>query len=201
MGFDNGTNTLEIFVYFIVGKSQYTNTQSVQTGCPRFVIFHCLRLIMLGTVQFNRQRSFVAVKIHNIFANNTLPCKTRLAASKKVIPQAIFLPGGIRPKFTRTRFQGFIAGRCPSRTLALFSHLQNPFCSVESSFPEGFPGGWGGENCLQTPAPSGHPLWKGGCKPPTASPPPPLGKGAFSQFSRSSSKNPNPFMASMKRVR
>ena len=71
---------------------------------PLFVVYHFLRRIMLGTVQFYHQFCFVTVKICDVISDDILPAKTAGIAAQESVPERAFLLGLVFAEILRISF-------------------------------------------------------------------------------------------------
>lgn len=98
-------NTFKVFVHVQVGKTKNFQAILHQNGGAFLIICQTLLFIMLGAIQFNHQLCSMAVKVGDETVDGNLTPKMNWICRQKIIPQMIFLFGGVLPQFLCTRYK------------------------------------------------------------------------------------------------
>ena len=93
---------------------------------------------MLGTIQFQNQAGFGAVKIHNIGTKDALPAKLNRIFSQKLIPQCIFFLSGLFAKRLRILCESFVLSHSVLQIDGAAPLIRHGFAVPPSPKGEGF---------------------------------------------------------------
>ena len=111
------TNLRDMFIDLQIRKTQYLDAFRRQHPAASFIISHLHRIIMLRTIELNRQPDRRTLKIQDITAQNFLPLDWIRIPFQIIIPQMTFLrchfpPQSLRPLL---HFRPIIAHKTTSR--------------------------------------------------------------------------------------
>ena len=81
-----------------VGKTKHMNPLGFQICSAFAVVFHLLRIAVLGTVQFYHQFCFMTIEIYNIVTDHILSAKSDRISAQTLIPQVCFFLGHVPPQ-------------------------------------------------------------------------------------------------------
>ena len=91
-------DTTEPSHHIQIGKPKHLKPLGFQICCTLAVIFHFLRITVLGTVQFYHQFCFMTIEIHNIMTDHILSAKSDRIPAQTLIPQMSFFLSHISPQ-------------------------------------------------------------------------------------------------------
>ena len=92
---NNTTYVFKILINFGIGKTQYLQPIRLKEFCAVLIVTFCRFFIMLRTIKFNDQSCSMTIKIDNNPTDHLLPLETKPMVAQKVIPEMLFLSGGI----------------------------------------------------------------------------------------------------------